>query len=268
MYLPSSQQCNVPNGTTPIDPASYAAANAATDAQTLALANANAAWQQVLRRDWRSFQDLGPQVALQVLNAPIGSPSSAVFNGAAPPASAPTATGPASSSTTGLVLGGQAPSSPVGVLIVGSGSTAGSTPGAGQRHHQRTAKAAGGGKLNANQKAFVQTFGSQLRPYKTYTGPIPPQGSVLSLVYGGSPSNRTAAFGTSPPSMPDAAAGYYQGSASCFTPAGVSALPWGESAAAGGANGGAAAASSSNLWLWAIAGLVGLAWLSGSDRKK
>ena len=228
MYLSSSQQCNAPNGQTPIDPASYAASNAATDAQTLALANANAQWLGVLRRDWRSFAGLGPQVAFQAMNAPVGSLAPAVFNGSTPTNQAG---GGSSGSGTGSGATPAAPPSPVGVQIISPGQPGSSSGGSGSgvvpitAGRRRSADSARVRISKQDASAFINTFGNQLSPFRKYTGPLPPQGSAMSLTYGGSPSNRPASVGTAPPSMPQASAGYWQGGSCPGAPGAVASLP-------------------------------------------
>lgn len=270
MYLSSSQQCNAPNGQTPIDPQSYAASNAATDAQTLALAKANSQWQGILRRDWRSFAGLGPQVAFQVMNAPIGSLAPAVFNGSTPTNGAG---GGASGSGTGSTP--SAPPSPVGVQVISAGEPGSSSGGSGSGVIPITAgrrRPADSARVRISQKdasAFVQTFGRQLSPFTKYTGPLPPQGTAMSLTYGGSPSNRPASVGTAPPSMPQASAGYWQGGSCPGGPGPVASLPWGEPDYGSAAGGSAGAAAGSSWWMWGLLGLgiVGLAWADKSDKK-
>ncbi len=285
MYLPSSEQCNAPNGQTPIDPASYAASNVGFQAQTQALAKANSQWQGVLRRDWRSFSDLGPQVAFQVMNAPVGSLAPAVFNNATP---ANTAGGGASGSGTGSGATPAAPPSPVGVQIVSPGQPGSSSGGSGSGFGPGSGGSNGVVPITAGRRrpladsarvritkqdasAFVNTFGPNLSPFRKYTGPLPPQGTAMSLTYGGSPSNRPASVGTAPPSMPQASAGYFQGASCPGAPGGVASLPWGEPdyAGNGGAAGGSAGALPSSWWMWGLLGLgiVGLAWADKSDKK-
>lgn len=256
MYLSSSRQCDVRNGKTPIPAAEIAAGQAARAAVDLQVSRANAAYQQVLRRDWRSFVELGPNVALQVLNAPIGTPSD-VFTGSAPPAS-----GSGSSSAV-------SPGSPVGVDIMTGPSAAGdggsSGPGGSENNSGEIRRRRRSGSAT-DARAFADTFG-RLTPFKTYTGPLPSQGSVMSLVYGGSPSNRTATAGTNPPSTPNAAAGYWQGGGPCPSPAGVVSAPFGEpfpDTLAGGSSVG----GSSYTWLWALLGLAGLAYIADKNDKK
>lgn len=250
MYLPSSRQCDSPSGTTPVDPSEIAANQASLQARNDQISAASLEWQAVLRRDWRSFAGLGPNVAYQVLNAPIGTP---VFTG-----TIPDGTGTPSLTAPPLV---------VGVPQVVTGPAAASDTAGGRIRHGRGGKSG----LSRDQVDFYNAFGPGMLSYSTFTGPLPAQGSVMSLVYGGSPYNRSTVVGTNPPAMPSAQAGYYQGSAACSNPVGVVALPWGEpdySAANGGGSAAGSSGLSSNLWLWGLLGLAGLAYVSDRSDKK
>ena len=211
MYLPSST-CGPPPGLFPdmISPARMAAmALLATE-----LNSANTAWQTILRRQWQDFSDLGPAVAIQVMNSPI-SPSPYPVVTVAPSSSTP------------------------------SSSTASSSGVSGWRRRGL------GDALNSSQSQFVAEFGGS-NPWETYIGPLPMQGTPMSLTYGGSPTNRLTVLGTHPPPAPDATAGYY--SAACLMPQGVNSAPPGEVAAAAVSS----AAAAGPTWYW-LAALLGLA---------
>jgi hypothetical protein len=278
MYLPSSEQCGTPNSTTPVTGQLVNVASRVAMEQ--AITGSNKAWQQVWRRNWQDFAQLGPAAAYQVLNAPIGVNPLSVVPGNSPSASnSPQSTG---SSPTPPPASG-----PVGVELVvsGGGSMASDGSAAGSaglrrravsRRASNSSRGGAGGNVNRpltpNEKAFVQTFGSSVTPWQTYTGPLPAQGSVGSLVYGGSPSNRGQVIGTNPPPMPNPTQGYW-GNGNCPTPQGAAMLPIGEPdySSNGGANSVAGSAGSSPGAGWALGGilvLAGLAYLADYHEKR
>ena len=77
MYLPSDEACTAQNSQTPLSPAYLAAATALTAAEDASVVDANTNWMAVISRNWQSFADLGPYVALQLQNiaATSGIPS-------------------------------------------------------------------------------------------------------------------------------------------------------------------------------------------------
>jgi hypothetical protein len=231
MYVTSDQECAFTPNSQNWDPTGSAAAAEALQQSTSAqqIVSANAGWQGLLSRQWQSFADLGPYVAYQLREgAPDTIPAAEATAGVVPvtasvsplannppgmPGSAATSigvitipqgtTGSLAASTPGTVASG--PTSAPG----SSGATASSTPSPG-----------------GNGPEILRYFGYQPE-YKTYTGPLPKQGTVKSLVIGGSNRPLAVGPGNQPASTPWAATGYY--TASCPQPPdGVASLPWGE----------------------------------------
>ena len=253
MYLPSDQACSAQSGATPVDPVSFAAVNARTAYRDQQIANAQQEWNDSIAPDWRSFAGLGPQVALQVMESPVVTPFGF------PP------------------LSRGVPAK--GVQVSGA-------RGSGAKVIQFPLPGGGGsvGTLTPDQSDFVNQFANQLTPYKVYTGPLPKIGTVQSLAYGGSPSNRPQLTATSGLTgnvavTPQASAGYAPPS-ECTSPAGVDLLPMIQepvSGAPGSANlasggsaalGPAAAPGSDNSWLWwLLAGVAAVALLSDGKGK-
>lgn len=236
MYVPSDQACSGSTGKTPPSPQSVARDRAGRALVQQYVNSGNAAMRGLTDRDWRDFQELGPQVAWQVVNAQQ--------NGGAAYGTAP---------------GSADSGNPVGVEVGGSNPATGANRKKSWVPSGR--KNAGPGANIDNEKAsFVQAFGGVLTPWKVYTGPLPNPGTPMSLVYGGSPSNRSVAFGPPPVPFVNAAAGYYR--ASCPTPVGVEAIPLGESDYAGASTSTTTESTVSNATMWAIAGILGLAAVS------
>ncbi len=171
MYLPSTEQCSgLPNSTNSPSAADIARRMAVLNSIDTAKATANQDWLGLLSRDWRSFVDQGPHVAAQAIN---GQPKINTV-----------------SIATGIVLGDPSRARRVsGVDLVTEGNPDQSTPGKGgsgaarpaSAHDSPSIKTSGGQVLPAD---FVSTFGYRGPEQKTYTGPLPKQGSVLSLVMG------------------------------------------------------------------------------------
>ena len=223
MYLSSAQQCSWPNSRTPTNPN-----NGPVDLVNAARINAQAdraaaGWTPLYTRDWRDFAELGAPVAFQVMNAPVG------LN----PSNPTVALGPTSPNSPTDNSGG----APVGVMTGGPGSTPGGSGGGSGTGSTVVNVGPGGGgvapttgpcgpivlqgapgsrnrwaapkrqrPLTQSQIEFAQRFGQPggpMFPWKTYLGPLPNQGTVLSLQYGGMPSNRNEANGATPPPMPN-----------------------------------------------------------------
>lgn len=313
MFISSDQACNFrPNSRYWTTPGQIARCNAAETAMSNAIVNANTGWVGLIQRNWRSFADQGPEVAFQLRNdGPnqvdgggvafgVPSPSTSVPDSDSGPGvdliaqgnpvgSNPAAGGDAGSpGRWGRAWAARNPGGSSGRW--GRGRTTGSlspyknsfqTPNNGGTDPSGGRDPGGGGPVRRNGKPqprsdasdIVNYFGYQ-PDYKTYTGPLPVQGTVKSLAIGG--SNRPSPVGPGAPSKRglNPIVGYPAGSmnsAAC-NPAGVAMLPWGEpdygSLVAGSDTGGAA-----GLDPWAIlagvAVLFGAAYLLGDqDRRR
>lgn len=271
MYVLADQACAGPTGKTPPSPQSVARDRAGRRMVQLQVNSGNAAMRGLTDRDWRDFQDLGPQVAYQVANAQQNGaaafgtkPGTQPGYGGRPMYSGPGGGGDHGNVPVGVEVGGSNPATganfkkswvPPGRRGNG-GSVSGGMP---------MFSGPGGGNIENEKAAFVQAFGGDLTPWKTYTGPLPAPGSSMSLTYGGSPSNRSVGFGSQPVLSPDAAAGYYR--ANCPNPIGVNAIPLGESDYAGASTATSASSGVSNGAMWAIGAVLGLAALSFMTEK-
>lgn len=258
MYLPSTEQCSgMTNSRNSPSVAAISRARAQEAALDQAKATANSDWLGLLSRSWQSYIPQGANVAIQALNSsPDINPVSAA---------------------TGIVLSG--PSSngagqATGVVVVSEGNPNGSNPAAGGSGAAGVPRSGGS---RSRKDPGVKTSGAQVLPsefvrvfnyapaQKTYTGPLPPSGSVLSLVLGGTNRPGPIGSGSYPAPTPDPRFGY---GGSCPTAVGVNAIPIGEpdystdsgvTAAGGGSNTG--------LWLLGLLGLAGLAYFSSDDKK-
>jgi hypothetical protein len=215
MYLPSAtESCNSPTSQNPGSPFISLGDVAALVAQNNAIANCDQAYFGVLNPAWQSFVSLGPQVAYQVLNTPIGG-QTGVYAQAAPPS----ISSPQSASPAGVQV--SSPTNPMGPNPSGGGAAPGrgSAAGSGWRVIR-------GGRNNGadakNVQQFTQVFGPSMNPWPIVSGPVANQGTAPSLSYGGGVYNRTPQLGTTPPGMPSAAAGFPQGSCSAPNPVQVS----------------------------------------------
>lgn len=233
MYVSADQACSGPTGRIPPSPESVARDRAYRANIQRQVGTANAEVKALVNRDWRDFVSSGPQVAWQVLNQPAPAYDVSVVGSPVP----------------------------IGVEVAGGGDAASGgnssrvwIPGK-RKNGPKTA-----GTLDEKQ-AFVQAFDGNVNPgWQIYTGPLPGIGSAGSLVYGGSPSNRSPVFSTQPAVTPNAAAGYYRGS--CPIPVGVEAIPLGENYADAAASTTTTESTVSNATMWAIAGILGLAAVS------
>ena len=258
MYVPAQNACTMQSGETPVSPAQIAAAqtvNAEADAAVIA---ANSNWQSIVARNWQSFANLGPYVALQLRNL---APTSDLV------ASASTAV-PDSTDTS---------VAPVGVSLVAQGNPTGSNPAAGgsggavapgpvsifgQPVGGRRRRRSGNPAVDAAQQ-FVGTFGPP--PVMTYTGPSPEPGSVLSMVYGGAGRSLPVGPGVYAAFTPDQRYGY---AANCPNPSGVSMLPVGEPSYLGASDAVGSSASGVGISLLALLGLAGAVYLADRSDKK
>lgn len=251
MYVPLQDACNMQSGETPVSAADIAASQAVSAAADAAVINAQSSWQTAVARDWQSFVDLGPNVALQLRNL------------------APTSDLVASAST--AVSDSTDPSAaPVGVSLTSQGNPDGSNPAAGGSGGAAPVPSIFGRRRNPAVQAakqFVQTFGTP--PTATYTGPAPAPGSVLSLVYGGSGRSLPVGPGVYAAYTPDQRFGF---STDCPNPAGVSMIPVGEPSYPGALDASSAGSSSGasgvGLALLALLGLAGVAYLADQHDKK
>lgn len=277
MYYPTSDACAMQSGETPLSAAFLAASQAVNDQADLAVVNANGNWQGLIQRTWPSFQGLGPYVALQLRNAsPVG--------GSLPTGQLGPDGLPLSGSGITPVGGGPSGNPPIaGIDLIPQGNPDGSNPAAGSAPSVyliggipgrrrvgggRRGTASNGGPGPGTDAAFVATFGPS--PVQTYDGPPPQPGSVLSLVYGGAHDPLATGPGVAASGTPDPRLGYW-GAAGCPSDQGVYMLPWGEPDYGGpGGNGAAAGAGGpgSSLWLWALLGLCGVAYLADRHEKK
>jgi hypothetical protein len=264
MYLPSAtESCNSPTSQNPGSPFYSAADLAEIAAMNNAIAACDQGYYGVLNPSWQSFASLGPQVAYQVLNTPIGGQTGVYAQSA--PANDSSAQAPASTSgSSGVQV--SSPDNPLGANPGGGSPQPG--VGSGKRRGWGVIQ---GGKAAANGKdpvQFAATFPGQLAPVQTYTGPLPPQGTAQSLVYGASRYNRTPQVGTSRPGMPQASAGYWQGSCPTPTPVQVSvsgepAYNWSSAAGAG-----LTSPSGAGLAIAAILGLAAVAYLTEEHKRR
>lgn len=224
MYVPADQACSGPTGKTPPSPQSVARDRAARARIQEQVVKSNRAVKGLVDRNWQDFVTLGPQVAWQVLNQPA----------------------PAYEVT------GTESANPVGVEVGDGHSRAWVPP-------QRTNSGPSAAVI-ADGEEFVRAFGGDVNPgWSVYTGPLPATGSAGSMVYGGSPSNRTATPSTRPARTPNAAAGYFR--STCPMPEGVDSLPLGEPDY-GTLAATATETSNSNGALLVIAAVLGLAGLA------
>lgn len=249
MFLPSDQACSfTPNSQNFAVPADVAFCDGQINGTAAQISNANSGWQSLLGRNWQSFADQGVNVAYQLRSDA--------------PDSIPAASAAAGSSV--AVGGGQNSGSPAGngggagVFVLSpdpsSGNPAIASPGVGRRR---------GPRVGSDGQSILDAFHYQPE-FKTYTGPLPTQGTVKSLVIGG--ANRPGPTGGGAPAVSSPAAG--SGGGICPTQTGIAMLPWGEPdywAATAGAVG----SSSAFPWL-ALAAIVGAAYLlsGGSDSRR
>lgn len=243
MYIPAAQACNVQNSASPISAAKIAADAAETARQDAALNRANRSWASVIGRDWQSFQEMGPQVAVQLRN-----------NTAIPGGGVPGVRTPAGNITTAAR-----------VVDHPSGNPAASNSGSGAA--AIVTGIADGTTTTRSDAQFVQQFG--VSP----TGPAKPRGedgSVAYLRYGGSSSPLAVGAGRTQARTPDPRRGYAPPSGSCATGTPAHALSVGEPDYwAGVPVDSLAPASGAGLAIAAVLGLAALALLfDGDDSKK
>jgi len=247
MYIPAAQACNVQNSASPI-PAGKLLADAAEIAgQDAALNRANRAWASVIGRDWQGFQDLGPQVALQLRN------NRAVPGGGVP--GIRTAAGDIS--TAARVV-----DHPSGNPAASNSAISNSTGAAAV-----VAAIADGTQTTKSDAQFVQRFG--VSP----TGVAKPRGkdgTVAYLRYGGSSSPLAVGDGRTPARTPDPRLGYAPPSGSCATGTPAHMLPVGEPDYWAGVPVDSLAPSSSGagIAIAAVLVLAGLAYLMDDSSKK
>jgi hypothetical protein len=226
MYLSSSQQCSYPNSLTPTNPNNGPVDLANVNRINTQVAIAQAGWTPLYARQWQDFANLGAPVAFQVMNAPVG------LN----PTNPTVPLGPTDNSG-GSPVGVVTPGSPVSTGAPGSNSNGGGNGGGAgvvlqgsPGNRNRWAGTKRQRPITQTQVDFAQRFGAPggpMFPWKTYLGPLPNQGSVLSLAYGGLPSNRQQSSGT-PPAMPNPLAAIPASTWCTPNGPGVQATPYGE----------------------------------------
>ncbi len=244
MYIPSSEACNVQNSASPIPAAKILADAAEIAGQDAALNKANRAWASVIGRDWQGFQELGPQVAVQLRN-----------NTSIPGGGVPGVRSPA-----GNILA-------TGVRIVDhpSGNPAASNSGSGAA--TIVAGISDGTQTTKSDAQFVQRFG--ISP----TGPAKPRGAdgtVEYLRYGGSSSPLAVGAGRTQARTPDPRRGYAPPSGSCSAGTPAHALPVGEPDYWAGVPVDAlpgTSTSGAGLAIAAVLVLAGLAYLIDDSKK-
>lgn len=241
MFLPSDEACSLaPNSQVP-DPAASARAQSDRDTYDSAKMNANSDWLSLLSRDWRSVVDQGPFVAIQLRNSPTDiNPASLLA---------------------GVVLSDNSGPAPTGVNLTTPGNPTGSTAGVNPSGSQPTRPRR---PARNDDAEFVQTFGST-PSIQTYTGPLPRQGTVKSLIVGG--ANRPLAVGPAANSAATPSAWFGYGSV-CPTDQPISMVPVGEPLYPNGyASSDGASTSGFGVFL-ALVGLAGLAYFTDQYEKK
>src|SRR5271166_113861 len=272
MYLPSDQACNEsPNSSTPESAADIAADAAFSAGWDQTFMAANGTWLGLLSRPWQSLVDAGPVVAAQARNTqPDINPQSLIMGTVVVSPSGDNAT-----VTPTQVIPPVSVSNPppAGVNLVVQGNVTGANPAAGGGGARRRGRPAGKSPTAPelfDQAAFVETFGVSPDPLKLYTGgALPPQGSVMSLVLGG--SNRPLSVGPGRYPAPWPVPQFDSSSLTCPSPAGVNMLPWGEPAylsGSSGSGGGSASGLGVGGVLLLLVGLAGLAYFSDDQDKK
>ena len=268
MYLPSDQACNEsPNSTTPESAADIAADAAFATYWDQTFMAANGTWLGLLSRPWQSLVGLGPVVAAQARNSQPDINAESLIMGTvvvAPSGDNPT--------VTPIQVTSPSNPPPAGVNLVVQGNTTGANPAAGGGGARRRGHPPGKSPTAPalfDSAEFINTFGVSPEPLKLFTGKLPPQGSVMSLVLGG--ANRPLAIGPGRYPAPAPMPQFDSSSLTCPNPAGVNMLPWGEpdySGAAAAAAGGSASGLGVGGVLLLLVGLAGLAYFSDDQDKK
>ena len=265
MFIPSDQACGfVPNSQNSTTPAQIAACQAEENALTQSLTTASNGWAALIDRTWPSFADQGPYVALQLRN---GGPNDGSGSGATSGASNP----PIAVATPAGVQSNQPNVNPV------SGAPSGATFGPSTGSNARGMRNRGVRKVDPSMSDAINIvrYFNYRPPFQVYTGPLPRQGTVKSLVVGG--SNRPGPVGPGAPTINPFSTYGYSVVPDCSNPSGVAILPWGEDqiaaalAASGGASSSPGAGSGSNgvmLALVALLGLAGLSYFAEHQEKK
>lgn len=238
MFVPSSNQCGfTPNSQNWATPGTIAACNARSSQLDQQMKRAESGWDALINRDWTSFTDQGPYVALQLRNGSADAASATV--------------GPDGPNTPSAMIPGADGSTPAARYVQGS---KGRTRGTGQ------------------DAATIARYFNFVPDFQVFTGPQP-VGSVASLAAGsGADGSLQLGPGVSPPPWFDPSIfGPDYGASMCATGLPANIYPWGEPIynTPDSGSGGAAAGGSGLGWLWFVLGLAGVAFLAeGAESRK